>query len=34
VAEILWTGWQHSHGLRGNFPLDWMAEIRGIRKGV
>jgi cellulose biosynthesis protein BcsQ len=31
VAEILWTGWQHSHGLRGNIPLDWVAEIRGIR---
>jgi hypothetical protein len=32
VAEILWTGWQHSHGLRGNIPLDWVAEIRGIRR--
>jgi hypothetical protein len=31
VAEILWTGWQHSHGLRGNIPVDWVAEIRGIR---
>ncbi len=31
MAEILWTGWQHSHGLRGNIPVDWVAEIRGIR---
>jgi len=31
VAEILWTEWQHSHGLRGNIPVDWVAEIRGIR---
>ena len=31
VAEILWTAWQHSHGLRGNIPVDWVAEIRGIR---
>ena len=32
VAEILWTRWQHSHGLHGNIPVDWVAEIRGIRK--
>jgi hypothetical protein len=31
VAEILWTGWQPSHGLHGNLPVDWVAEIRGIR---
>src|SRR5262245_26017014 len=31
VAEILWTRWQHSHGLHGNIPVDWVAEIRGIR---
>jgi len=31
MAAILWTGWQHSHGLRGNIPVDWVAEIRGIR---
>ena len=31
MAEILWARWQHSHGLRGNIPVDWVAEIRGIR---
>src|SRR2546421_1637954 len=31
--ELL-TGWQHSHGLGGNIPVDWVAEIRGIRNYV
>src|SRR6266705_6695081 len=30
MATFPWTGWQHSHGLRGNIPVDWVAEIRGI----
>gem|GEM_PF-3557053 len=34
VAEILWTRWQHSHGVRGNIPMDQVAEIRGIRNGA
>jgi site-specific recombinase XerD len=33
VATFPWIAWQHSHGLHGNIPVDWVAEIRGIRKG-
>ena len=31
MATFPWITWQHSHGLRGNIPVDWVAEIRGIR---
>jgi hypothetical protein len=31
-GNIPWTRWQKSSGLGGNIPLDWVAEIRGIRK--
>ncbi len=30
VAGILWIEWQASHGLSGNLPMDWVADIRGI----
>jgi len=31
MATFPWIAWQHSHGLHGNIPVDWLAEIRGIR---
>jgi len=31
VAGIVWIGWQLSRGLSGNLPMDWVADIRGIR---
>jgi len=31
VAGIVWIEWQRSRGLRGNLPMDWVADIRGIR---
>ena len=30
VAGFPWTEWQPSHGLGGNLPMDWVADIRGI----
>jgi hypothetical protein len=30
VAAFTWTGWKASRGLSGNFPMDWVADIRGI----
>src|SRR5215475_3616198 len=29
VAEILWTGWQHSHGLGGRNPWNTQVSPRG-----
>jgi hypothetical protein len=34
VATFPWIGWQASCGLGGNLPVDWVAEIRGIRKQI
>src|SRR2546425_3175391 len=31
VAGFAWNEWQPSRGLGGNLPVDWVAEIRGIR---
>jgi DNA replication protein DnaC len=30
VAAFTWTGSKASRGLSGNFPMDWVADIRGI----
>jgi hypothetical protein len=30
VAAFTWTGWKASRGWSGNFPMDWVADIRGI----